>query len=62
MGKERPISQASALGYYWTSANLELYNNLIQLIKNVNSKDIVSIANKYLKENNYAYFQILPEN
>jgi len=38
MSKERPISLAMNLGYYWTVANLNLYDNLLDQIKSVKKR------------------------
>ena len=61
MGKERPISLASSLGYYWTVANLDLYDNLLKSIKNVKKEDIIRVCKKYLVDRNYAFYTLLPE-
>lgn len=61
MGKERPISLAMNLGYYWTVANLDLYDTIVDKIKNVKKEDIVRVCNKYLKNKNYVFYTILPE-
>jgi predicted Zn-dependent peptidase len=61
MGKERPISLASNLGFYWTVANLDLYDNLLKKIKGVKKDDIVRVCKKYLQNKNYAFYSLLPE-
>ena len=61
MSKERPISLAMNLGYYWTVANLDLYDNLLNSIKNVKKEDIIKVCKKYLVDRNYAFYTLLPE-
>ena len=61
MSKERPISLAMNLGYYWTVANLDLYDNLLNSIKNVKKEDIIKVCKKYLVDRNYAFYALLPE-
>ncbi len=61
MSKERPISLAMNLGYYWTVANLDLYDNLLSSIKNVKKEDIIKVCKKYLVDKNYAFYTLLPE-
>lgn len=61
MSKERPISLAMNLGYYWTVANLDLYDNLVAKIKNVKKEDITRICKRYLVDKNYVVYTLLPE-
>ena len=61
MSKERPISLAMNLGYYWTVANLNLYDNLLDQIKSVKKEDIMRVCKKYLVDKNYVVYTLLPE-
>jgi predicted Zn-dependent peptidase len=49
------------LGYYWTVANLELYDNLVDKIKNVKKEDIMRVCKKYLVDKKYVVYTLLPE-